>query len=142
LSQIEPPAPPIIKEIIEQPVLLIAEDDESNFFVLEVVIKKTTGAKVIRARNGKEAVDFCRENPSISLVLMDIKMPVMDGLEATKIIKSFRPDLPVIAITAYAMSGDEQKAIAAGCNDYLAKPVSMKSLVAKLEVFGLTKVNK
>jgi PAS domain S-box-containing protein len=142
LSHIEPPAPVVIKEKVDQPILLIAEDDESNFFVLEVVVKKTTGAKVIRASNGLEAVDFCRENPGITLVLMDIKMPVMDGLEATREIKAFRPDLPIIAITAYAMSGDEQKALNAGCNDYLAKPVSMKALVAKLEVFGLTKVNK
>lgn len=125
--------------IVKQPILLIAEDDESNFFVLEVVVKKSTGAKVIRATNGQEAVDFCRENPDITLILMDIKMPIMDGLEATKIIKTFRPELPVIAITAYAMSGDEQKALDAGCNDYLSKPVSMKTLVAKLEAFGITK---
>jgi PAS domain S-box-containing protein len=142
LSQSNAPAPAVRKDKIEQPILLIAEDDESNFFVLEVVIKKTTGAKVIRASNGLEAVDFCRENPAISLVLMDIKMPVMDGLEATKEIKAFRPDLPIIAITAYAMSGDEQKALNAGCDDYLAKPVSMKALVAKLENFGLTKISK
>lgn len=142
LSQSNTPAPVVRKDKIEQPILLIAEDDESNFFVLEVVIKKTTGAKVIRASNGLEAVDFCRDNPAITLVLMDIKMPVMDGLEATKEIKSFRPDLPIIAITAYAMSGDEQKALNAGCDDYLAKPVSMKALVSKLENFGLTKISK
>jgi PAS domain S-box-containing protein len=142
LSETEPPVAEIKKEKTGQPVLLIAEDDESNFFVLEVVIKKTTGAKVIRASNGIEAVDLCRENQAITLVLMDIKMPIMDGLEATREIKAFRPDLPIIAITAYAMSGDEQKALNAGCDDYLAKPVSMKSLVAKLEVYGLTKVNK
>jgi CheY-like chemotaxis protein len=140
LSHVETTVAEIIPSVrTEQPVILIAEDDESNFFVLEIVIKKTIGARVIRAVNGIEAIEYCRNNPAITLVLMDIKMPEIDGLEATGIIKKFRPDLPIIAITAYAMTGDEHKAISAGCDDYLAKPISMKALVAKLEAFGLVK---
>lgn len=140
LAQIESNNTPVNLPVRnEQPVILIAEDDESNFFVLEIVIKKTMGARVIRAVNGVEAVEYCRNNPAITLVLMDIKMPEIDGLEATGIIKKFRPNLPIIAITAYAMTGDEHKAMSAGCDDYLAKPISMKALVAKLEAFGLVK---
>ncbi|MFZ4462968.1 MAG: PAS domain S-box protein [Bacteroidales bacterium] len=142
LAHIETTVAEVITPIrTEQPVILIAEDDESNFFVLEIVIKKTMGARVIRAVNGIEAIEYCRNNPAITLVLMDIKMPEIDGLEATGIIKKFRPDLPIIAITAYAMTGDEHKALSAGCDDYLAKPISMKALVAKLEAFGMVKKN-
>ena len=73
----------------------------------------------------------------ISLVLMDLKMPVMDGFEATKEIKLFRPDLPVIAITAYALSGDENRALEAGCDDYIAKPFEREILLYKLKKYGL-----
>jgi CheY-like chemotaxis protein len=68
---------------------------------------------------------------------MDIKMPEMDGLEATKLIKAHKPGLPIIAITAFAMSGDEQRIKEAGCDDYLAKPISMKKLIEKMKLFGL-----
>ena len=90
------------------------------------------------AKNGKEAVEQCYEHPEISLVLMDLKMPVMDGLEATRKIKSFRKDLPIIAITAYAMSGDEKIALEAGCSDYITKPFEQDVLLSKLIKFGLT----
>jgi two-component system cell cycle response regulator DivK len=101
--------------------VLIAEDDDSNRFFLEKILKLSSVAVVI-AINGKEAVEQCRNHPEISLVLMDIKMPLMGGLEATRDIRSFRKDLPVIAITAFAMTGDKKRALEAGCNDYIAKP--------------------
>ena len=117
--------------------VMIAEDDESNLLLLKAFLKKLTG-NVLLAKNGKEAVEQCYEHPEISLVLMDLKMPVMDGLEATRKIKSFRKDLPIIAITSYAMSGDEKIALEAGCSDYITKPFEQDVLLSKLIKFGLT----
>lgn len=109
--------------------ILIAEDDEINFFFLKTLLTRETGAKVLHASNGKEAIKKLKENPDIGLVLMDIKMPVMNGLEATKQIKSIKKDVPVIAITAYAMLGDEEKILAAGCDNYISKPINKKKLL-------------
>lgn len=108
--------------------VLLAEDEESNFTVLSMAIRKMADVSVLKAVNGVEAVDLVRSNPEIGLVLMDIRMPVMDGFEATRLIKAMRPDLPVVAITAYGMSGDERRVRAAGCDDYLAKPVTRPML--------------
>jgi signal transduction histidine kinase len=118
------------------PVVLIAEDDESNLFYLERILIKR-GVNVFTAVNGREAVDQCHAHPEISLVLMDLKMPVMDGFEATRAIRLFRPELPVIAITAFSMSGDKKKALEAGCNEYLAKPVSKIELFEILSKHGI-----
>lgn len=111
------------------PLILIAEDDENNYLFLEAVLD-SLGYNYIHAVNGKEAVDFCRQNPEISIVLMDIKMPVLDGDEATKQIRVFRPELPIIATTAYAQTGDEHRFLEAGCNDYLPKPIKKEKLLA------------
>lgn len=115
--------------------ILIAEDDEINYFYLNVLLKRETKAKILYAKNGKEAVDLFRTNPGISLVLMDLKMPGIDGLEATRQIKSMNSDVPVIAITAYAMAGDEQKVLSAGCDGYLSKPISKEKLLRKIAEF-------
>lgn len=101
--------------------ILIAEDEKNNYLLL-VEMLSSFNAEIIHAVNGKEAVEICREK-KIDLVIMDIKMPVMDGYTATKEIKKFLPDLPVIALTAYAYESDRDEAINSGCNDYLAKPV-------------------
>lgn len=114
------------------PLVLIAEDEDSNYTVLNMLLEKKLKARVIRAVNGQEAVDHVRKNSKIQLVLMDIKMPVMDGFEATRLIKALRPEVPVIAITAYGLSGDEQRALDAGCNDYLAKPIQTALLFEKI----------
>ena len=119
-----------------KPVILIADDDRYNFILIETILKRSD-ITVYAAENGQEAVDFCHEHPEISLVLMDMKMPVMDGLEATREIKAFRKDLPVIAITAFAMSGDEERILASGCDDYVPKPVSRDQLSTKLSKFGI-----
>jgi PAS domain S-box-containing protein len=113
----------------EKPLILIAEDDESNYDYLAIVIK-LSGYNHIHAANGKEAVDLCRQNPEISLVLMDIKMPVMNGDEATRQIRTFLPELPIIAATAHAQTGDEQRFREAGCNDYISKPINKDKLLA------------
>ncbi len=117
-------------------VILVAEDENSNFELVRAILSRT-GAKIIRATNGKEAVDICLENMKIDIVLMDIRMPEMNGYEATKKIKSVKSDLPVISLTAYAMADDRQKSLEAGCDDYLAKPVKPQLLMNR--IFNLLK---
>ncbi len=114
--------------------ILIAEDENANFFFLKKVLDRT-GADVIRARNGQEAVDLFSVHPEIDIVLMDIMMPEMNGYQATAIIKEKNPDIPVIAQTALAMEGDAKKVTDAGCNDYLSKPIRMNDLLEKLSVY-------
>lgn len=109
--------------------VLIAEDVDINFSFLEELL---ISMNIIRAINGQEAVEIVKSNPDISLVLMDLKMPVMDGFEATQLIREMRPDLPIIAQTAFAMHDDEIKAIEAGCNDYIAKPINRVDLIKKI----------
>lgn len=117
--------------------LLIVEDDHVNYKYLEILLVRTK-VTVFRAENGQEAVDICQRHPEIDLVLMDIQLPVMDGYKATKRIKTFRPDVPVIAQTANAMDDDEEKCIQAGCDDYLTKPISHEILFNLLErVFNM-----
>jgi CheY-like chemotaxis protein len=101
--------------------VLIAEDNDSNFILMTYILKKYY--QYDRARNGQEAVEMV-EKGEYDIVLMDIKMPVMNGLEATKAIKEKHPDLPIIALTANAFDSDRQLAMEAGCNDFLSKPVS------------------
>jgi signal transduction histidine kinase len=130
------PIPPLVlhAEII-RPVVLVAEDDLSNDLYMEIILKSFASV-VFTAANGKEAVEKCRMHPEISLVLMDLKMPVMDGFEATRQIKSFRKELPIIAITAYAFSKDKKKALEIGCDDFLLKPFSKHDLLEKFKKFG------
>jgi len=101
--------------------ILVAEDNDSNFILMTYILKKYYAYE--RAKNGQEAVNMV-ENGTYDLVLMDIKMPVMDGLEATKAIREKHPDIPIIALTANAFDSDKQLAMVAGCNDFLSKPVS------------------
>jgi PAS domain S-box-containing protein len=117
---------------IQAPLILIAEDEDSNFTVLNILLAKRMNARILRAFNGVEAVQMCRENPEIAIVLMDIKMPLLDGYEATIQIKEFLPQLPIIAITAFGLTGDESKALAAGCDDYIAKPIQTTQLIEKV----------
>ncbi len=107
--------------------ILIAEDVESNFQLLETYLLKTN-AKILWAQNGQEAIDFCKNNNDIDLILMDMQMPVLNGYEATKEIKKFRPELPIIAETAFALAGDKEKIIEAGCDDYVSKPIKASLL--------------
>lgn len=121
-----------------RPLVLIAEDDHSNFLYLRVLLNMI-GCDYLYAANGAEAVDLCKQNPRISLVLMDIKMPVMNGLEATDLIHEFRPELPIIATTAFAQTGDEYRFLAAGCNGYLAKPINKDVLIQLVRKFSRIK---
>jgi PAS domain S-box-containing protein len=115
-------------------VILVAEDVDSNFFLIQTILSKT-GVKLIWAKNGQEAHEMCRNNFEIDLVLMDIQMPIMSGYDATREIKKIRPSLPVIAQTAYAMSGEKEKTMEAGCDDYIPKPLKKRELIAKIHRF-------
>ena len=115
-----------------KPLVLIAEDEESNYLYMKVVLKQA-GCDYLLAKNGFEAVELCKQHTDITLVLMDIKMPVMNGLEATKLIREFRPELPIIATTAYAQTGDEQRFLAAGCDGYIAKPINKDKIFNLLQ---------
>ncbi len=107
--------------------ILIAEDDEPSEKFLLIAIKKF-GDEIITVKNGIEAVAACRNNPDIDLVLMDIMMPEMDGYEATRQIRKFNKDVIIIAQTAYALEGDREKSIAAGCDNYMSKPINTAEL--------------
>jgi hypothetical protein len=106
---------------------LIVEDDEISYSLLIRIVQKIS-TEVLHAITGVQAVEACRNNPDLDLVLMDIRMPQMDGLEATRQIRQFNKDVIIIAQTAYAFSGDIEKAIEAGCNDYISKPINITSL--------------
>lgn len=114
--------------------ILIAEDEETNFLYLKTALSPTN-INIIRAKNGKEAVEHMRINPLINIILMDIKMPEMNGLEATRGIKSFRKDVPIIAQTAFAMEEDRRNCSAVGCDDFLAKPIRYKVLIETISKF-------
>lgn len=114
--------------------VLIAEDADDNYFLLTAILKKTK-LNLIRAKDGKEAVDICKEKDGIDAILMDLSMPVMDGLEATKLIKEFSPDIPIIAQTAYAMETDKEQTFEAGCDDYISKPIRRNILMDLLHKY-------
>ena len=114
------------------PLILVVEDDDFNYKYLDIILKRA-GYLVERAANGLEAVDACRTNPDVSLILMDMKMPVMGGLDATKEIRSFLPGLCIIALTAYVSVADENAAFEAGCNEFLSKPVNREKLLGLLK---------
>jgi CheY-like chemotaxis protein/two-component sensor histidine kinase len=103
--------------------ILIAEDNENSGTLLKI-LATTFSNKVLEAVTGNEAVEICRNNPDIDLILMDIKMPQLDGYEATKQIREFNKDVIIIAQTAYGFNGDRENAIKAGCTDYILKPIN------------------
>jgi signal transduction histidine kinase len=115
-------------------VVLIVEDDEVNFRFLEAVLQKTE-AQIIHAIDGLQAVELCNSISQIDLVLMDIKMPELNGFDATKQIKSKRKDLPIIAQTAFSLIEDKNKCFKAGCDDYISKPIDIDLLYRKIARF-------
>jgi hypothetical protein len=118
----------------KEKVILVAEDVATNYLLVKKSLRKTE-AELIWAKNGQEAVDECRKNPKIDLVLMDIRMPIMNGLEATRQIKQMHPEIPVIAQTAYAMDGDRERSLQAGCDDYISKPINLKEFIELIAKF-------
>jgi two-component system, cell cycle response regulator DivK len=113
---------------IKQKTILLVEDHKYNLLVLKKMLEGM-GIVVISAENGKDAIEICRQNNELDLILMDLKMPVMDGYHALEEIKKLRPGIRIIAETAYALAGDEKKILAAGFDDYLSKPITKENLV-------------
>ncbi len=109
--------------------VLVVEDEEINYLYLETVIRKLDKTiDILHAKNGVEAVEICKSNSDIDIVFMDIKMPKMNGLDATKIIKEFASELKIVAQTAYSTFEDRQNALQAGCDDFLEKPINIELL--------------
>ena len=107
--------------------ILIAEDDEASEMLISIALKPICN-KVLKVTSGAEAIEVCRNNPDIELVLMDIQMPLLNGYDTTRQIRQFNRDVIIIAQTAYGLTGDREKAIDAGCNDYISKPLNLAVL--------------
>ena len=107
--------------------ILIAEDDESNFILLKEILRKTH-VNILWARNGDEAIEFFTSR-KVDLVLMDVQMPVRNGYEVTRVMKEIRKQVPVVAQTAYAMAGEREMSVDAGCDDYISKPIRINELM-------------
>jgi two-component system cell cycle response regulator DivK len=111
--------------------ILVVEDNDENWDMISRRLQRR-GYMVVRAADGQEAVEMAaRETPD--LILMDVSLPVMDGLEATRLIRARAQTTPIIALTAHAMSGDRDRALQAGCDDYHTKPVELPRLLAQME---------
>ena len=119
------------------PVILIAEDDDPSYLLVESFFKNKS-VRLIRAKDGIEAFELYESNAEIiSLILMDIKLPLMNGAETTKKIRSINTSVPIVAVTAYSMLRDEQKIIESGCNEYIEKPINKNVFFSVLKKFGI-----
>lgn len=116
----------IIPDLTNKNILIVEDNLSSHEFFL-IVLRKTK-VTIISAYDGMDAIKMVKENPQVDLVLMDLKMPLLNGYDATRQIKKIRPNLPVIAQTAYALSGDKEKALQAGCEDFITKPIKQDIL--------------
>lgn len=121
------------KNMESNSLILVAEDEEYNYLYLDELLNKL-GLKHIQAKDGQEAIDICRENEKVTLVLMDIKMPVIDGYTAAQKIKEFSPKIPIIAQSAYALEHEREK-FRDVFDDYLAKPINKEIFLMTLRKF-------
>ena len=117
--------------------VLVVEDNETSNIYFEVALRKTK-ANLIWAKNGFDAVEIVKNNNSIDLILMDINMPKMDGIEATKIIKSLYPNIIIVVQTAFLLSGEEQMCQEAGCDEFITKPIRLKYLLDTIDRYLAT----
>ncbi|HHU58429.1 MAG TPA: response regulator [Bacteroidales bacterium] len=113
--------------------ILVVEDVDTNKIFFDAALRRTK-AKILWAKDGQEAIDMFKAN-RIDLVLMDLQLPIMDGYTATREIKKINPEVPIIAQTAHVMSGEREKCMEAGCNDYLAKPIRLQLLIDTLSKY-------
>ena len=114
--------------------ILIVEDDELSYEYLKEILKDTE-ANILHAKDGQTAIDFCKKDPNLDLVLMDIQLPGIDGNTATEKIREFNENIPIIAQTAYALEDEKKKILQAGCNDYVSKPLDEEKLYEKIHNF-------
>lgn len=114
--------------------VLIVEDDETSQMLISIILD-TVNAEVLSAFTGVAAVEICRNNPDLDLILMDIKMPLMNGYEATKRIREFNQNVVIIAQTAFGLIGDREIALKAGCTDHISKPITKDELLAIIEQY-------
>ncbi len=112
----------------KKPNIIVAEDEEYNFALIRIIFEKE-GMNILWAKNGEEAIEILNKNETIDLILMDIKMPVMNGLDATRIIKKINNNIPVIALTAYALPEDRAICMDAGCDEFITKPINRADLI-------------
>ena len=112
----------------------MVEDVETNLLFIQAAISKT-GINIIWAKDGMEAIEKVQTEPSINIVLMDLRMPKLDGFKATEVIKNIRNELPVIAQTTYTEASDKDRVFDAGCDAYLAKPIRLDALLETLQKF-------
>jgi two-component system, sensor histidine kinase and response regulator len=119
-----------------KPTILLVEDDELNYHYFETILKQCN-VQIIRVSDGYEAVKKCQSNHQIKLVVMDLKLPLMSGFEATMLIKSFKPKLPIFAVTAHTGLDEKRRAIEAGCSEFLVKPVNKTVLLDKLKAYNI-----
>ncbi len=128
-QQPEPSGSPMAETPVNRDLkILVAEDDDAATLFFKTALREISGT-ILCAPNGAAAVQMCRENPGLDLVLMDMKMPIMDGYEATRCIREFNRDIVIIAQTAFALAGDRERSLEAGCDDYLTKPLSRTDLL-------------
>jgi len=113
--------------------ILIAEDDEISFKYIDMVLSRRTNVNILWAINGQMAVDFCKNFDHIDLVLMDLQLPVLNGIDAIKQIRTIKPSLPILVHTANAYGEDYDKCFEAGCDDFITKPVNFQHLMYKIE---------
>ncbi len=109
--------------------ILLVEDEDANHIFIEAALRRTN-VQLLWAKDGREAVDMARKNPDLNMILMDIRLPELDGYEATRQIKAFNPKLPIVAQTAYVMSNEKGKVLQAGCDDLITKPIRLKVLLS------------
>ena len=114
--------------------ILIAEDDDISEQLLSLSVRKLS-REILKVRSGIEAVEICNQHPDLDLIFMDIQMPDLNGYEATRQIRAFNNKVVIIAQTAYGLSDDREKAIDAGCNDYIVKPIHKDVLVALIRKY-------
>jgi CheY-like chemotaxis protein len=118
----------------EDKTILIGEDEPVNFKLLEMILQKTK-VRLLHGNTGLEVIQILKGNPQVAIILMDIKMPDLDGLEATQEIRKFNPDIPIIAQTAYALEEEKTKCMESGFNGYVTKPINRKLLINLIQSF-------
>jgi len=114
--------------------ILIAEDIASNYNFLRLLLKRSR-IELVWVENGQDAVDKVEGGENFDLVLLDINLPLMNGYDVARNLKRMSPNLPIIAQTAYALEGDREKAILAGCDDYVPKPIVISTLLRKMNLY-------